>query len=269
MSTSQLAGSTRDWVTAGRAWGARSADWAYLFEPYSRPANELLLDQLGVSSGTRLIDLACGSGFAAQLAGARGAEVAGIDASESLVTIARARTPQGDFRVGDMFDLPFADGRFDVATSFNGIWKGCEGALREARRVLAPGGRFGMTFWGRLERIGLMPYFAKIIELSPRSHGEATLHQGDTGRSGVVEEMLTSTGFTLRQRGTVEVTNEWPDVDTAVRALVAAGPAIPAIENVGVDVFRDALTAVLAPMHSPETGVRVTSELGWITADAR
>jgi SAM-dependent methyltransferase len=57
--------------------------------------------------------------------------------------IARVRVPAGDFRGGDMFALPFADDRFDVATSFNGIWKGCEDALREARRVvraLAAGG---------------------------------------------------------------------------------------------------------------------------------
>lgn len=58
-----------------------------------------------------------------------------------------------------MFTLPFPDNSFDVATSFNGIWKGCEGALEEARRVLVPEGHFGVTFWGRFERLDLMPYF--------------------------------------------------------------------------------------------------------------
>jgi ubiquinone/menaquinone biosynthesis C-methylase UbiE len=87
-----------------------------------------------------LLDIACGSGFAAHLASERGAVVSGIDASEGLVTIAHARTPNGDFRVGDMFALPFPDASFDTATSFNGIWKGCDAALIEARRVLLPGG---------------------------------------------------------------------------------------------------------------------------------
>jgi ubiquinone/menaquinone biosynthesis C-methylase UbiE len=45
-----------------------------------------------------------------------------------------------------MFALPFEDECFDVASSFNGIWKGCEGALEEARRVLVPKGRIGITF---------------------------------------------------------------------------------------------------------------------------
>lgn len=255
------------WKTAGQAWGARSTDWAYLFEPYARPANEVVFNDLGVGAGVRLLDIACGSGLAAQSASGRSAEVTGLDASEALVDIARARTPGGDFRVGDMFALPFSDASFDVATSFNGIWKGCEAALHEARRVLTPTGKVGLTFWGRPDHLGLLPYFLKVIELSPPSHGEASLQQGDTGRAGVIEEMLTSTGFSPRRGGTVTVVNEWPDVETAVRALAAAGPSVPAIEAVGLDTFCDALRDVIEPMQAAGLGIRVASQLGWITAD--
>jgi hypothetical protein len=52
--------------------------------------------------------------------------VTGIDASQPLVSIARARTPDVDFWIGDVFALPFPDACFDVAASFNGIWEGCE-----------------------------------------------------------------------------------------------------------------------------------------------
>ena len=38
--------------------------------------------------------------------------------------------------------------------------------------------------------MGLMPYFAKMIELSPPDHGTASMEQGDTGRRGVMEDML-------------------------------------------------------------------------------
>jgi SAM-dependent methyltransferase len=258
---------TVDWEEAGRGWGARATDWAYLFEPYARPANEVVFDHLAVGPGVRLLDIACGSGLAAQFASRRGAVTAGLDASEALVSIARARTPSGDFRVGDMFALPFHDAAFDLVTSFNGIWKGCEGALREAGRVLIPGGRLGLTFWGRYEHLGLLPYFLKVIELSPPSHGEASREQGDTGRLGVIEDMLLSTGFHPLERGTVNVTSEWPDLETAVRALAAAGPSIPAIEAVGYEAFCDALREVIEPLHVDGLGIRISSEFGWITAN--
>ena len=112
-----------------------------------------------------------------------------------------------------------------------------------------------------------MPYFMKVIELSPPSHQSASTEQGETGRAGVVEEMLAATGFCLLDRGTVEVVNEWPDVETAVRGLAAAGPSLPAIESVGYDTFCRALTDSLAPLHDPDLGVRIVSEFGWVTAE--
>ena len=263
----QEATTSHDWRKAGEAWGDRATDWAYLWEPYARSANQTVFDQLGVAGGTRLLDIACGSGFAAQLASERGAVVSGIDASEALVTIARARTPEGDFRVGDMFAMPFPDASFDAAASFNGIWKGCEAALLEARRVLVPGGRLGLTFWGQFEHLGLMPYFVKVIELSATAHAAASVDQGDT--QNVIEEMLTATGFERLKRGTVTVVNEWPDVDIAVRALVAGGPSVPAIRAIGLDGFCDALRSVIGPLHVPGIGIRISSEFDWITACSR
>jgi SAM-dependent methyltransferase len=129
------------WIESGQAWGERAADWACLMEPYARRANDALFDRGGVGPGTRLLDIACGSGYAASVAAGRGATVAGLDASEALIAIARARTPDADFRVGDMFELPFEYDRFDVATSFNGIWK-------DARtRCGRPAGWYGRAAW--------------------------------------------------------------------------------------------------------------------------
>jgi ubiquinone/menaquinone biosynthesis C-methylase UbiE len=253
-----------DWKRAGRGWGARATEWAYLAEPYALPAYELVFDQLDVNAGVRLLDIACGSGLAASMAARRGAVVTGIDASEQLIKIAAARTPGGGFQTGDMFGLPFPDQSFDVVTSFNGIWKGCESALDEARRVLLPEGRVGLTFWGRPDRNGLLPYLLKALELSPASHVAASMEQGDT--QNVIEDMLTTAGFGDIERGTVEVTTESPDVATAVRAMAAAGPSVPAIEAVGYERYCRSLTEVIAPLYVDGLGVRTTSEFGWVTA---
>ena len=254
-----------EWVEAGRAWGARATDWAYLAEPYARTANDALFDRTGVGPGTELLDIACGSGYAASVAAGRGAKVSGLDASEALLAIARARTPAADFRAGDMFALPFDDDRFDVATSFNGIWKGCEGALTEACRVVRPRGLVGFTFWGAPKRLGLMPYFATVVELSPADHVSATINQGDTGRPGVAEQMLKDAGLEFAGRGTVQVTTELPDLDLTVRALAASGPSWPAIQNVGYDKFAEALRQAMLPLYVEGIGVRIVSEFGWIT----
>src|SRR5262245_43241893 len=107
MSSARTPTANANWTEAGRAWGARPVEWAYLFEPYARPANEVVFDRLDVGARVRLLDIACGSGLAAHHASRRGAAVTGLDASEALIRIARARTPAADLRVGDMCALPF------------------------------------------------------------------------------------------------------------------------------------------------------------------
>jgi ubiquinone/menaquinone biosynthesis C-methylase UbiE len=252
------------WIGSGQTWGSPASDWAYLVEPYARGANDALFDRAGVGQGTQLLDIACGSGYAANVAARRGAEVAGLDASEALIAIARERTPAADFRVGDMFALPFEDDQFDVATSLNGIWKGCEDALREACRVVRPGGLVGLTCWGSPKRLGLLSFFAALLELSPPSHVDATLNQGDTGRPGVAEQMLADTGLEFVDRGTAQVVSEWPDLELAARALAASGPSWPALEAVGYDRFAAAISDAFRPLYTEGLGVRVVSEFGWI-----
>ncbi len=255
-----------DWETAGAAWGSRAAEWAYLFEPYSRPANQTVFDECGVAAGTAVLDVGCGSGFALRLAADRGATVAGLDASAALLDVARARTPDADLRVGDMEALPWDDASFDVVTAFNAIWFGCEQGAAEAARVLKPGGMFGMTFWGSPKRLGLLPYFVTVAQNSPPSHGQATLDQGQTGRPGVAEALVESAGLTVVSRGAVKVTNEFPDLDTFTRAAVAAGPSFPAVELIGEEQFKQALNVAFADAVGPGIGLRITSEFGWLTA---
>src|SRR5512136_2276043 len=92
----------------GRLWGAGARDWADFQEATVRPVFEAVLERTGVGTGTRYLDAGCGAGMAAQIAAARGAEVSGVDASEAMLAIARSRAPSGDFRQGDLEDLPFA-----------------------------------------------------------------------------------------------------------------------------------------------------------------
>ncbi len=139
--------------------------------------------------------------------------------------------------------------------------RGCPG---RSGRVLIPEGRLGVTFWGRPERNGLLPYLLKAFELSPASHVAASMEQGDT--RNVIVDLLTNAGFGDVEQGTVDVVTESPDVATAVRAMAAAGPSVPAIEAVGYDEYCRSLSEVIAPLYVDGLGVRTTSEFGWATA---
>ena len=71
------------------------------------------------------------------MAADRGASVAGIDAAEGLIEIAAERTPEGEFRVGDLEELPWQEDSFEVVTGFSSFQFADDKvrALSEAGRV--------------------------------------------------------------------------------------------------------------------------------------
>jgi ubiquinone/menaquinone biosynthesis C-methylase UbiE len=118
-------------------------DWVYgtgLFAERDRPdwhaERERLQEALAGLRPASTLDVACGTGWMTQhLPG----EIVGLDASESMLEIARERVPQGEFLVGDALALPFEEGSFDrvVTGHFYGHLEEPERVrfLEEARRV--------------------------------------------------------------------------------------------------------------------------------------
>jgi SAM-dependent methyltransferase len=240
-----------DWREAGDAWGHAAADWACLFEHYASAAISTVHRRVDVRPGVELLDLACGAGLALVQAAAAGASVHGIDAAEPLVAVARDRLPEGDLRVGSMFELPWPDARFDVVTSFNGIWGGCEAALAEAHRVLRPGGWVALTFWGDGSPLDLRPVFKVFARHAPDPHLQGMRRLNDIAHEGVAEEMLQGAGFVAIERHRRISVLEWPDAEIAWRALASIGPAVPALQHVGAATLRAATLEALEPCRDP------------------
>ena len=61
-----------------------------------------------------------------------------------MVAYAREADPEGEYMVASGSELPFADGFADLVIAFMSLqdMDDADGAVREARRVLEPGGRF-------------------------------------------------------------------------------------------------------------------------------
>jgi len=74
----------------GRLWGARARDWANFQEGTVRPVFQAVLERTRVGPGTRYLDAGCGSVMAVEMAAAHEAEVSGVDAAESMLSIACA-----------------------------------------------------------------------------------------------------------------------------------------------------------------------------------
>src|ERR1700683_5444135 len=104
------------WVMVDEGWGRKAVDFATLSEPGNCRESWTMHHRLGVDAGDRLLDVACGSGLAIELARLRGATCCGIDASARLVAVARDRSPDCDIRTGDMNALPWDPGSFDLVT---------------------------------------------------------------------------------------------------------------------------------------------------------
>jgi len=224
------------WRLVDEGWGRRAAEFASLSEPANSREYVAMHHRLDISDGDRVLDLACGSGLALELAALRGASVAGIDASDRLIAVARDRVPGGDVRVGDMHALPWGDHSFDVVTSFRGIWGTTPDALAEARRVLVPGGRLGFTVWGHIKKSpgawSLSPF---QLASQPKVKNQANMVA--LGRPGAGEELLARYGFEHVSRMTVPFAWEFPDPETYARALASTGPAYEAIQTVGEEEF--------------------------------
>jgi SAM-dependent methyltransferase len=95
------------------------------------------------AAGRATLEVGCGEGRVTRDLRAAGHRVASVDASPTLLGLAREAEPDGEYLLADAAALPFADGSFDLVVAYNSLMdiQDMPGAVREARRVLAPGGR--------------------------------------------------------------------------------------------------------------------------------
>ena len=100
-----------------------------------------MLYELGLNKSGKVLDLACGTGFASEPIAAAGAHISGLDVCPGMLKFAEARIRNGTFVHGMAEQLAFPSDTFDAVVCAQAFhWFEREKAMDEAVRVTKRGG---------------------------------------------------------------------------------------------------------------------------------
>lgn len=132
------------------------------FSRYMQPDTEMFFQRLNLSTGTRLLDVACGAGQLALIAARAGLNATGCDIATNWLERARTRAESENLSIrfdeGDAENLPYPDSAFDAVVTVAGAMFAPRPHLvaAELRRVCRPGGVIAMLNWNAAGFIGQM-----------------------------------------------------------------------------------------------------------------
>jgi len=147
-----------------------------------------------------------------------------------------------------MEELPFSDGTFDVVCGFNSFQYAAnvQNALTEAYRILKPGGKIVVMIWGNKEDCEAATYLAAVGSLlpppAPGAPGPFALSENQS-----LEKTLELVGFNIISNEDIPTVWDYPDTSTALKGLLATGPASRAIEHSGLQKVQDTVLQAMQP----------------------
>src|SRR5262249_375988 len=156
-----------------------------------------LLERVAPHQGDSLMDVACGTGIVARVARERlgpGARIVGVDVAPAMLAVARSVDQTIDWRLGNATSLPAStDERFAVVTCHQGLqfMPDKAAAIREMRRVLAPGGRVAIATWCSLNDLPGMLELNAVVE---RHVGPIVDSRHSFGDAGALTHVLDEAG---------------------------------------------------------------------------
>ena len=218
-----------------------------------------LVERVELRPGTRVLDVACGTGVVARLAASQvgaGGRVSALDVNRGMLAVARSLpAPRGapiEWLEGSADELPFGDGELDVVLCQLGLqfFPRPDAALREMRRVLAPAGHAGASVYTAIER---NPAAYALAEALDRQLGEGA---SDAKRSehaladpDKLRRLFDAAGFAAVLLETVTRTVRFASVEEWVGIQFAATPLA-------------ALVADLDPAQRDQIVGRVSADVG-------
>jgi len=240
-----------------------------LFHPYA----DDLAERVQLTAGMRLLEIACGTGIVTRRLADRlrgHGSIVATDLNEAMIAHARAEMPTGarhvEWQPADATKLPFPDGSFDAVVCQFGLMFFPDKAvgIREAFRVLKPGGQYLFNVWDTLAK-------NPIVRITHETAGKFfpndppmfytvpySLHDPEPTR-----KMLVEAGF-----GQIEVTKlakqgTSPSAAEAAIGLVAGTPILGAIMERGPDsleaIKRATAAAVATELGDPPVPISLNA----------
>lgn len=205
-------------------WDEVSGTYHDSFGKFTRQAATPLLDAVGAEKGTRLLEVACGTGTVAAAAAERGAAAVGLDFVASMVEEAHRLHPGVEYREGDAESLPFGDATFDGVVCNFGMrhFPHPERAMAEAFRVLVQGGWFAFTDWFPAERGKESLHL--VIKEAVQAHGDPTVNlppspPHDFSDAETSHRLLLSTGFSNPESNELPIVAVWEGAERVAETI--------------------------------------------------
>ncbi len=224
-----------------------------LFEPYAAD----LTARIPKHEGVRVLELACGTGVATRRlreALPDSATLVATDLNEPMLEYASSAVPAGgiSWQQADAQQLSFADGSFDVVACQFGLMflpDKVQG-LREARRVLSPGGLFVASVWQSIDDSSYTRPMQTVLEAlfpdSPPRFLDVPYGYNDPRR---IQADLAAAGWRDAQVEAVRLRGESPSALEFATGFAAGSPLTHELVERGADL--DAVAAAIAQALSP------------------
>ena len=211
-----------------------------------------LCQAAGVSTGTAVLDVACGTGIVARVAAdiAGPGRVVGLDLNEAMLAVARSVRPDLDWRQGDVGALPFPGGGFDAVVCQMAMmfFPDRLAAVREMARVASPGGRVAVLVPSGL---AAQPAYGPFVDMAARHAGpEAQALLSTYFSCGDVSELLRlfdSAGLVGTTARTTHGAARFPSTDALVETEVRSTPLAQRLSSKTYERIREGARVVLAP----------------------